>query len=165
MLKAFLNDILPEKIVRIEYDPNEINRYSSRDKNVIMDVFAHTEDGRRVVIEMQKKDKEGFRKRMLYYGACRIREQLEIGDSYELLNPVYVICIMDYCESHKVKVPEGKILFHYRLIEEHLGELYGNCLSIIFCELPRLMEKSFAQMNRQEQWFAIWRNCSKFEEE
>ena len=60
MLKMLLNDLLPEKIVSLDYDPNEIDRTTVKDKNIIMDVFCHTEDGRRIVVEVQKKDHDGF---------------------------------------------------------------------------------------------------------
>jgi hypothetical protein len=56
-LMLLLNDILPEKIVHIDYDPNEIDLWKGDDKKVIMDVLCHTEDGRKIIVEMQRPGK------------------------------------------------------------------------------------------------------------
>ena len=165
LLMMLLNDLLPEKITAIEYDPNEVDRFSANDKNVIMDVFCHTEDGRRIVVEMQKEDHDGFHERMLYYGAARLREQLEVGEKYEELCPVYVICFMDFTLPHKgITVPPGKLIFSYRLMEEQTHEEYGRWLNILLCELPRLQEESLTTLSPQEQWFAVLRNLPNFAE-
>lgn len=159
-----LNDILPEKITEVIYDPNAIDRTTVRDKNVIMDVFCHTEDGRRIVVEMQKKEENDFGQRMLYYGAARLREQLEVGDDYEKLCPVYVICFMEFTLPHYgVAVPQGKIMFSYKMMEEQTQEPYGdNWLNIILCELPRLRDDYMNQFTPQEQWFALFRYLPNF---
>ena len=164
LLMMLLNDILPEQIVQVEYDQNEIDRENARDKNVIMDVFCHTADGRRFVVEMQKESQDGFHQRMLYYGAARLREQLKPGDRYERLCPVYVICFMDYALSHEGTLPPGKIIFTYGMREEQTGEPYWGGLYIYLCELPRLGSRTFENLTPQEQWFVILRNCSKFAE-
>ena len=163
LLMMLLNDILPEKITRIEYDPNEIDRESPNDKNVIMDVFCHTEDGRRIVVEMQKEDRDSFLPRMLYYGASRLREQLEVGGDYNTLCPVYIVCFMDYTLPHYgIQVPPGKLIFTYRLMEEQTLEEYGRWLNIFLCELPRLKDAYDNNLTPQEQWFAIIRNLPNF---
>lgn len=164
LLKMLLNDILPEKITEVIYDPNAIDRTTVRDKNVIMDVFCHTEDGRRIVVEMQKKEENDFGQRMLYYGAARLREQLEVGDDYEKLCPVYVICFMEFTLPHYgVAVPQGKIMFSYKMMEEQTQEPYGdNWLNIILCELPRLRDDYMNQFTPQEQWFALFRYLPNF---
>ena len=66
ILKMLLNDFLPEKIKTVEILPNEIGRMSGEDKNIIMDVVCKTDDGRRFIVEMQRKKKESFLNRMLY---------------------------------------------------------------------------------------------------
>ena len=164
ILMMLLNDILPETIVRVEYDTNEIDRESARDKNIIMDVFCHTSDGRRFVVEMQKESRDGFHQRMLYYGAARLREQLKPGDDYAALEPVYVICFMDHVLHHEGSVPQGKIIFAYSLREEQTGEPYWGGLYIFLCELPRLSSPSVEGLTPQEQWFVILRNSSTFAE-
>lgn len=61
LLKMMLGDVLPEDIVSVEpLDtlttlPNEIGKMRPDDKNIIMDVIAQTEDGRKIIVEMQRK--------------------------------------------------------------------------------------------------------------
>ena len=158
-LMLLLNDILPEEIVHIEYDPNEIDLWKGDDKKVIMDVLCHTKDGRKIIVEMQRADKEHLRKRILYYGASMIQSQLHSGDSYGGLMPVYVICFMNF----RLKHDTDKLIYHYQL-REVTGESYStpNILNIYLCELPRLASKPGKSLTPVEVWFDILQNMSNF---
>ena len=158
-LLLLLNDILPEKIVKIDYDSNETDRFKGDDKNVIMDVLCHTDDGRKIIVEMQRQDKRNLHNRMLYYGAAMTHLQLGPGDDYGKLMPVYVICFMNFRLAHET----NQLIYNYK-IRESSGELYGNQISIMFCELPRLTNKSRKQMTPVEIWFDILQNMTNFAE-
>ena len=106
-LMLLLNDILPEEIIHIEYDPNEVDIWKGDDKKVIMDVLCHTKDGRRLVVEMQRGDKGFIRERLLYYVASLIHGQLQKGDSYGKLMPSYVICFMSTNSSMTFRFASG----------------------------------------------------------
>ena len=62
ILKMLLNDFLPEQIEYVELQPNEIDKLRPDDKNVIMDVLCQTSDGRKFIVEMQRKKKRSFKK-------------------------------------------------------------------------------------------------------
>ena len=158
-LMLLLNDILPEEIVHIEYDPNEIDIWKGDDKKVIMDVLCHTKDGRKIIVEMQRADKANLRKRMVYYGASMIHTQLHSGDSYGELMPVYVICFMNF----RLKHDTDRLIYHYQL-REVTGESYTtpNILNIYLCELPRLASKPGKSMTPVEVWFDILQNMRNF---
>lgn len=158
-LLLLLNDILPEKIVHITFEPNEIDRWKGDDKNVIMDVLCHADDGRKFIVEMQRSDKEYFRSRMLYYGASMLHAQLSAGDTYGKLMPVYVICFMNFRLYHA----EDRLIYQYDLRDEG-GEAYSPLLNIYLCKLPRLSEKDYAVMTPVEQWFDILQNMRNFVE-
>ena len=158
-LMLLLNDLLPETITGIEYDPNEIDRFKGDDKNVIMDVLCHTEDGRKIIVEMQRHDKRNIRNRLLYYGAAMTHQQLAPGADYGELMPVYVICFMNFRLAHE----ENKLVYTYTIKEEG-GEVYGNQITIMLCELPRLMKKTRKKMTPVEIWFDILQNMTNFAE-
>ena len=113
-LMLLLNDILPEEIVHIEYEPNEIDLWKGDDKKVIMDVLCHTKDGRRFIVEMQRSDKQNLRKRLMFYGASMIHTQLHTSDSYDELMPVYVICFMNFRLQHDT----DKLIYHYQFCDK-----------------------------------------------
>ena len=159
-LMLLLNDILPEEIVHIEYEPNELDLWKGDDKKVIMDVLCHTKDGRKIIVEMQRADKEHLRKRLLYYGASMIHTQLHTGDSYGNLMPVYVICFMNF----RLKHDTDKLIYHYLLHEVTGKESYSkpDILNVYLCELPRLASKPGKSLTPVEVWFDILQNMSNF---
>ena len=158
-LMLLLNDILPEEIVHIEYDPNEIDLWKGDDKKVIMDVLCHTRDGRKIIVEMQRADKEHLRNRLLYYGSSMIHTQLHKGDSYGKLMPVYVVCFMNF----RLKHDADKLIYTYRL-RETTGDGYTakSLLNIYLCELPRLASKPGKSLTPVEVWFDILQNMRNF---
>ena len=110
-------------------------------------------------MEMQCKNKKSFKNRMFYYGASMAHAQLQSGQSYMKLQPVYVICFMDFTLPHK----GDQLVYRYSLREQSTGELYGKQLSIYFCELPRLMADSIQNLSPVESWFYILKNMRTFE--
>ena len=158
-LMLLLNDILPEEIVHIDYDPNEIDLWKGDDKKVIMDVLCHTADGRKIIVEMQRADKEFLRNRLLYYGASMIHTQLHKGDSYGNLMPVYVICFMNFKLQHDI----DKLIYTYQL-RETTGDGYTrkSLLNLYLCELPRFAGEPGKAATPIEVWFDILQNMSNF---
>ena len=58
ILKMLLNDVLPEEVDEIDYDPNEIDRFSPEDKDATMDVLCHSrKTGKSFIVEIQQKRK------------------------------------------------------------------------------------------------------------
>ena len=161
LLKLLLEDLLPEDIVSVEHLeslPNEIDKSRPDDKNIIMDVLVKTQNGEEMIVEMQRKKKKTFKNRMVYYAASKIHGQLKKRDSYAVLKPVYVICFMDYLLAHESE----QLVYHYVLKEKTSGEPYGNHLSILFCELPRLKKTSLEGLSPVESWFYILKNMRTF---
>ena len=156
-LMMLLNDILPEKVIDIEYDPNESDKDRPSDKHIIMDVICHTKD-RSFIVEMQKSRKGDFKNRLFYYGAASITRQLKPRDSYDSIVPVYVICFMTFKLLHR----ENQLIYRYKMKEVDTGELYGNQLTVCLCELPRFKSMPERKMNPVEEWFDILTNMRNF---
>ena len=158
ILKMLLNDFLPEEIESVEPLPNEIDKLRPDDKNVIMDVLCHTADGTEFIVEMQRKKKQSFKNRMLYYGASMLHAQLKPREPYSSLKPVYVICFMDFKMHHETE----QLVYRYALCEQGSGERYSDLLSIYFCELPRLQASSIEGLDPVQSWFYILANMRIF---
>ena len=156
-LMLLLNDILPEKVIDIEYDPNESDKNRPHDKQIIMDVICHTRD-RSFIVEMQKSRKGDHKNRLFYYGAASLTRQLKPKDGYNKIVPVYVICFMTFTLLHQ----ENQLIYRYKMREIDTGELYGNQLTIYLCELPRFKSSPGMKMNPVEEWFDILTNMRNF---
>ena len=57
---------------------------------------CETDDGRHIIVEMQKKEQRYFVDRALYYSAKAIVEQAQPGEWDFHLTPVYTVCFMDF---------------------------------------------------------------------
>ena len=161
LLEMLLRDILQMDLTIQEALPNEIDKFRSDDKNIIMDVICQLRDGRRIIVEMQQEKKSGFKDRIAYYGAANFVKQLRRGEKYTAVHAVYVVCFVDFKMSH-TDCPSGKIVYTYELREQDTGELYGEYISLNFCELPRLAKKSFDNLSPREEWFHLLKNMRNF---
>ena len=141
LLMSLLNDLLPEKIVSLEYLPNEIPRRHPDDRKAIFDVICSTQEGRQILVEMQRAPETDIEDRLFYYGASLVHSQVERGDKAYHLMPVYVICLMNFVRHRRDEFP-GKFMFVYHLTEDETGQRYGDQLAMYLIELPRVVAVS-----------------------
>lgn len=156
--KMLISDILGIELNTVAPLPGELMRNRPNDKNIIMDVLCTDDVGNSFIVEMQRKQKKDFKNRMFYYGASSVHFQLSPGDPYSNLKPVYVICFMNFTFPHD----DDKLIYRYELRENGSGELYGDQLRIVFCELPRLKKHAMKEMDSVESWFYLFRNIRNF---
>lgn len=161
LLQMLLRDILQMDLTVQESLPNEIDKFGPDDKNIIMDVICRLRDGRRIIVEMQQEKKAGFKDRIAYYAAANFIKQLKRGEKYTEVHAVYVVCFVNFKMQH-TDCPPGKIVYAYELREQDTGELYGEYISLNFCELPRLAKTSFDTLSPKEQWFHLLKNMRNF---
>ena len=161
LLEMLLRDLLQMDLLVEKPLPNEIDKFRPDDKNIIMDVICQLRDGRRIIVEMQQERKSGFKDRIAYYGAANFVKQLWRGEKYTEVHAVYVVCLVDFKMRH-TDCPPDKIVYTYEFREQETGELYGDYISLNFCELPRLAKKPFDRMNPTEEWFYLLKNMHNF---
>ena len=68
---------------------NPLKKYS------VVDLRCHDARGRQFVVEMQMMWTSAFKQRVLFNASKAYVSQLETGDEYELLQPVYSLNIVD----------------------------------------------------------------------
>ena len=157
ILTMLLQDFLPgAPITAIERLPNELPRRAD-DKSIIMDVLCKTESGN-FVVEMQREKKTSFQNRMVYYGASMIHRQLQPGEPYENLVPVYVLCFMDYTMHWH----DDRCIHRYGLRERDSGEAYGDQLWIYLCDLKTFGKQSITGLSPEESWLYLLKNMATF---
>ena len=161
IMEMLLRDILQMDLIVEQTLPNEIDKFQPDDKNILMDVICKLPDGRTVVVEMQQEKREGFKDRMFYYGAANFVKKLKRGEKYTEVRAVYVVCFVNFKMQH-IECPPGKIIYTYEFREKEICELYGDYISLNFCELPRLAKDSFQDMNPKEEWFHLLKNMRNF---
>ncbi len=121
-----------------------------------------TGDGRHFIVEMQRREKDAFFQRCVYYGSGLFRQRLLKGGLYAELRPVYVVGILDYNLSHTDEAlwDTEHVVSEYRMSEKRTGELAPPTISYIFAELRRFT-KTEAECGSDRDWlFHIFRQGS-----
>jgi len=141
ILREFLNGVLPfenesEFIVSLEYLPGEQVPDIPLIKNSIVDVRCKDASGRQFIVEMQMAWTNAFLQRVLFNASKAYVRQLEKGERYEMLCPVYGLSILD--DTYE---PDPDSYYHdYRIVESGRPERVLEGLRLVFIELPKYRE-------------------------
>jgi len=141
ILREFLNGVLPfdsesEFIVSLEYLPGEQVPDIPLIKNSIVDVRCMDASGRQFIVEMQMAWTNAFLQRVLFNASKAYVRQLEKGERYEMLCPVYGLSILD--DTYE---PDPDNYYHdYRIVESGQPERVLEGLRLVFIELPKYRE-------------------------
>jgi len=106
------------------------------EKASIIDVRATDQRGHSFIVEMQVAEREGFAKRIQYYACKDYAAQLEVGDKYPKLKPVYFIGILNF------RFFPGEDYFSKHLIvDESTGVCTLEDLQFRFIELEKFQKE------------------------
>jgi len=132
----FLNQVISDRhIVDLEFMDKEMRPSERGRKNSVYDMFCKTDDGSRIVVEVQRRKQPFYVERMLYYSTFQIRNQVDAGVGEYSFCPVYVISIMDF--NIDENNDSGEVKTTYRLREEKTHNLLTDRLTFIFIELRK----------------------------
>ena len=133
---SLLNALLPlnprHEIREIEYLPAELVPENPLRKNSIVDVRCRDAEGRQFIVEMQMIWSPELRQRVLFNDSKAYVRQIDTGQEYELLQPVYSLNLVN-----EVFEPELEGFYHYyQLVHMEHTEKVIEGLHLIFVELP-----------------------------
>lgn len=165
-LQKIIRDLLEMDIEVLEYLPNELLVSSEHDKRSVFDVICkNTGTGETFVLEMQNSYEADMPDRLYYYGGSLLHNQMKRGELKYEVQSVVVCCIAAYPVPHNGPVPEGKVFFRYRMLENETHEVYdGDKLNICFLELSRFEHYLDKDSDLKQQWCWIFENMSIFVE-
>ena len=123
LLVHFLNAILTSDLTAPITEAEILNPYNDKefldDKLSVVDVKAKDSDGRLYQIEIQLLTYRNLPERMVYTWCDIISQQLQSGNDYSLLKPVYSIWLLaenllpgetDYAHEYKLQNRQGRTL-------------------------------------------------------
>jgi predicted transposase/invertase (TIGR01784 family) len=162
ILISFLNAVLDlEGQNRVKevtlLNPFQLPRIAG-EKSSIIDVRATDEKGATFIVEMQVAEPAGFDKRVLYYSSKDYAGQINTGEDYPLLRPVYFIGVLnfdyfmgkDYLSSHLI-------------VDEATGERAFKDLKFRFIELKKFNKKIHESNNIIDKWVFFIKNAEELE--
>jgi predicted transposase/invertase (TIGR01784 family) len=146
---------LPDAVVAIEYLPNELLAKKSSGKNTVVDVRCTDRAGRHFIVEMQIDHHAYFLERLLFNAAKVYASQLEQGDPYVKIQPVYAISILD---DILVKTNEHCVQT-YSVINHHDINERANGLHIVVLELSKCrIMRNLDMGNPLDRWIQYFIN-------
>ena len=107
-------------------------------KDSIYDMFCKTDDGSRIVVEVQRRKQANFAERAVYYSTFSIVNQVSAGVSSYDFCPVYVISILNFV----FKSGGSDVKSEFRLYETNTGELLTDRVTLIFLDLSKFKKRA-----------------------
>lgn len=152
LVMSLLNALLPltagQEITDIEYLPTEMVPDNPLRKNSIVDVRCRDKSGRQFLVEMQMIWSPEFRQRVLFNASKAYVRQIDSGEEYELLQPVYSLNLVN-----EIFEPDLKGFYHYyRLVHIEHSEKVIDGLHLIFVELPKFNPHTYSEKKMQVLW-------------
>ena len=148
---SFLNAVLnldgQAKIVDVNLvNPFQLPRIRG-EKASIIDVRAKDLMDRSFIIEMQVAEKAGFGKRIQYYISKDYSAQIDIGEQYPKLKPVYFIGILDFNFF-----PNKNYFSKHLITDEETGECTLDDLKFRFIELKKFKKEAHELETIVDKW-------------
>jgi predicted transposase/invertase (TIGR01784 family) len=146
---------LPDSVVSIEYLQNELLSEQGSAKNTIVDVRCTDNAGRHFIVEMQISHHAYFLERLLFNAAKVYSSQLDKGDPYKEIQPVYAISIMDdilvKTNNHCVQT--------YSMINHDKSDERANGLHLVVLELAKCRKMRNLDMEKPlDRWIQYFIN-------
>ena len=153
LVKSLLNALLPfkseeEEITSVAYLTPEMVPQTPTRKYSIVDVRCEDAQGRQFIVEMQMVWSVEFKQRVLFNASKAYVKQLNRGEDYSLLKPVYSLNLVN-----EVFEPELDDYYHYYHLvhEEHTDKVIDG-LHLVFVELPKFTPHTFTEKKMQVLW-------------
>lgn len=152
LLKSFLNAVLPLPveglIVSLEYLPSEQVPAIPTFKSTVVDVKCTDKQGRVFIVEMQIQWAASFKQRLLFNASKAYVRQLERGEDYELLRPVYGLGLI----NTSFDPDENHWYHHYKIVNVEKPQVEIKDLQLVFIELPKFRAKHYQGRKLQVLW-------------
>jgi len=128
-------------------------------KDSYVDVKAVLSDHRKVIIEMQVLNVEGFEKRVLYNAAKLCSTQLKKSEKYATLEPVIALTITDF-----EMFPEfDRVISYWNLREKDSFVQYSGDIELVFIELPKFTKSEEDLRSVTDKWIYFIKNAGELD--
>lgn len=153
LVMSLLNALLPlpedGQIESVEYLTPEMVPDNPAKKDSIVDVRCKDQQGRQFIVEMQLYWNEEFKRRVLLNASKAIVRQLDKGQDYSLIQPVYCLSLV----NDKAFDYETDEFYHdYAIVNVEHTDRHIDGLRFVFVELPKFKPQSIAEKKMAVLW-------------
>ena len=153
LVMSLLNALLPladdGQITSVEYMTPEMVPENPGKKDSVVDVRCIDEKGRQFIVEMQLYWNEFFQQRVLLNASKAVVRQLNKGEDYNLIQPVYCLNLVN-----DVGFESGPDEFYhdYAIVNVEHSDRIIEGLRFVFVELPKFKPKTIAERKMAVLW-------------
>ena len=153
LVMSLLNALLPlpedGQIESVEYLTPEMVSENPAKKDSIVDVRCKDQQGRQFIVEMQLYWNDEFKRRVLLNASKAIVRQLDQGEDYSLIQPVYCLSLV----NDKAFDYETDEFYHdYAIVDVEHTDRHIEGLRFVFVELPKFKPQSIAEKKMAVLW-------------
>ena len=153
LVMSLLNALLPlpddGQIESVEYLTPEMVPENPAKKDSIVDVRCKDQQGRQFIVEMQLYWNEEFKRRVLLNASKAIVRQLDKGQDYSLIQPVYCLSLV-HDKAFDYETDESYHDYAIVVVEHTDRHIEG--LRLVFVELPKFKPQSIAEKKMAVLW-------------
>lgn len=163
----FINSVLGQErhVTDVEFLPGEWSGRTVTSKGVRFDLLCHDSQGRKFVVEMQRRShSDDFYERSVYYAGLAMASQQSRGADNYFYEPVYVIGIMEDALKHEKLLNESALLSRYQMVEITRGIVAPSTINCIFVQLRNFKLRQEECRTEFDRWCFSFKHAAKLEE-
>jgi len=155
LVMSLLNALLPldadGQIESVEYLTPEMVPDNPGKKNSIVDVRCKDQQGRQFIVEMQMHWSESFRRRVILNAAKAVVRESEKAQSYNLLQPVYSLNLVNEGLSLGDAGPD-EFYHDYAIVNVEHSDRIIEGLRFVFIDLKKFKPKTVTEKKMTVLW-------------
>ena len=157
LLLDFLNSLFEgeKHIVNLTFLDKEQPALFVEDRSLIYDIYCETDEGEKIIVEMQNKSQPFFKNRSIYYVSESIARQGERGSSWNYeIDSVYLVAFLNFSPLDFKKQFRTDVV----LAEKDTKEQFSDKLRMIYLQLPLFKKEAEECENQVERWIYLLKN-------
>ena len=157
LLLDFLNSLfeVDKHIANLTFLDKEQPALFEEDRSLIYDIYCETDDGEKIIVEMQNKSQPFFKNRSIYYVSESIARQGERGSAWNYaIDSVYLVAFLNFSPLDFKKQFRTDVV----LAEKGTAEQFSDKLRMIFLQLPLFTKEADECENHVDRWIYLLKN-------
>ena len=157
LILDFLNNLLmgEEHIVDLSFLDKEQPALFEDDRSLIYDIYCVTDNGKKIIVEMQNKSQPYFTNRSIYYVSEAIARQGERGSLWNYsIDAVYPVAFLNFCPLDF----ERKFRTDVMLADKVTHRQFSDKVRMTFMQLPLFNKEAEECDNQFERWIYLLNN-------
>ena len=157
LLLDFLNNLLKGErhIVDLRFLDKEQPAEYVGDRSLIYDIYCETDNGDKIIVEMQNRDQPYFKNRSIYYISEAIARQGERGSVWNYnIKAVYLVAFLNFTQDEI----GSKFRTDVVLADRESKETFSEMLRMVYLQLPYFQKEADACENDFERWIYVLKN-------